>query len=122
MRKTNAILLAVATASFALSGCAALKGKKKTPTLGERIPILASESEVNADKTIGGVEVLLPNPTENDSWEQPGGSASKSMGQLALAASPAKRWSVSIDGGSNRQRLGAAPVIGDGMLFAVDVD
>jgi outer membrane protein assembly factor BamB len=122
MRKPNAILLAVATASFALSGCAALKGKKKTPTLGERIPILASESEVNADKTISEVQVLLPAPAENDAWAQPGGSASKSMGQLALGTSLSRRWSVSIDGGSNRQRLGATPVIADGMLFAVDVD
>lgn len=122
MKMTNRVLM-VAVTAVALSGCATFKGgKKKTPVLGNRIAILQGENDVAADKTIAGVEVLMPPATTNDSWAQPGGSASKSMGQLTLGPSLTRAWSVTIDGGTNRQRLGAAPVIGGGRLYAIDVD
>ena len=122
--KTRIFLAATASAALALSGCAALKGsgRHKTPTLGERIPILASESAADADKTIADVQVLLPEATVNDAWAQPGGSASRSLGQLALGTALTRQWTAQIDGGSNRQRLGSAPIVADGKLFAVDVD
>ena len=122
MMYKNRVPVAIA-ALLALSACGIIKGgHKKTPTLGDRVPILMSESEVTADKTLSDVQVLLPPPAANDSWAQPGGSASKSMGQLALGGTLSRAWSAQIDGGSNRQRLAAAPVIADGKLFAMDVD
>lgn len=121
MKMTNRFLV-VAVTAVALSGCASMKGKKKTPVLGQRIAILAGEHDVLADKTIAGVDVLVPPAAPNDSWAQPGGSASKSLGQLSLGSSLSRAWSASIDGGSNRQRLGAAPVVADGRLYAIDVD
>jgi len=122
MMYKNRVPVAIA-ALLALSACGIIKGgHKKTPTLGDRVPILMSESEVTADKTLSDVQVLLPPPAANDSWAQPGGNASKSMGQLALGGTLSRAWSAQIDGGSNRQRLAAAPVIADGKLFAMDVD
>uniref|UniRef100_UPI0035CBCE75 PQQ-binding-like beta-propeller repeat protein n=1 Tax=uncultured Sphingomonas sp. TaxID=158754 RepID=UPI0035CBCE75 len=120
--KMNNRFLVIAVTAVALSGCTHLKGKKKTPVLGQRIAILAGENDVVADKTIAGVEVLVPPATPNDSWAQPGGSASKALGQVPLGTSLARAWTASIDGGSNRQRLGAAPVVADGRLYAIDVD
>lgn len=105
-----------------LSGCGIFKGSpKKTPTVGQRVPILMSENAAEIDKSLADVQVLLPAAAPNDAWSQNGGNASKSMGHLALAANPAKVWTVQIDGGSNRARLGAAPVIADNKLFVVDV-
>jgi outer membrane protein assembly factor BamB len=121
MKMTNRVLL-VAVSAIALSSCATFKGKKKTPVLGNRIAILQGENSVVADKTIGEVQVTVPPATTNDSWAQPGGSAAKSMGQLTLGTSLNRAWSVEIDGGSNRQRLGAAPVIAGGKLYAIDVN
>jgi outer membrane protein assembly factor BamB len=121
MKMTNRVLL-VAVSAIALSSCATFKGKKKTPVLGNRIAILQGENSVVADKTIGEVQVTVPPATTNDSWAQPGGSAAKSMGQLTLGTLLTRAWSVEIDGGSNRQRLGAAPVIGGGKLYAIDVN
>lgn len=111
------------TALVALSACGLFKGggPKKTPTVGERIPILVSENGVLADKTIADIQVTLPAPAANDSWTQSGGNSAKSMGQLALGASPVRAWTASIDGGSDRERLGAAPVVADNKLFVVDV-
>lgn len=107
-----------------LSACGALKGggRKATPTVGQRVPILASENAVEADKSVVDVQVLLPPPAANDAWTQPGGDATKSMGQLALAANPQRIWSATISGGGPRERLSAAPVVADGVLYAMDVD
>ncbi|KQT32184.1 pyrrolo-quinoline quinone [Sphingomonas sp. Leaf412] len=121
MRKTFAALAAVAAVG-SLGGCGIFKGgPKKTPTVGQRVPILASENAVEVDPALANVQVLLPPAAVNDAWTQSGGNAEKSMGHLALAAAPSQAWSAQIDGGSNRARLGAAPVIADGKLFVVDV-
>ncbi len=121
MMKTYRVTVAVA-ALMALSGCGIFKGGvKKTPTVGDRVSILVSENEVETDKTIADVQVLLPAPAVNDAWAQPGGNPAKSMGQLALGEQPKRLWQSSIDGGSNRERLGAAPVVADGKLFVTDV-
>jgi outer membrane protein assembly factor BamB len=63
---------------------------------------------------------VLPNAQVNPEWAQVGGTASKSYGHLALAANPSRVWTAQIEGSSNRRRLAAAPVVGDGKLFAVD--
>jgi len=110
-------------ALIALSGCGAFKGgPKKTPTLGDRVPILVSENGAEADKTIADVQVLLPPAGPNADWAQPGGNAAKSLGHVALGTELSRVWSASINGGSNRQRLGAAPVVAENKLFVVDVD
>lgn len=110
-------------ALMAVSACGIFKGggPKKTPTVGERIPILASENAIEADKTIADIQVTLPAAVANDAWTQPGGNAAKSMGQLTLADSPSRAWQATINGGSARERLGAAPVVADNKLFVVDV-
>jgi len=109
-------------ALMALSACGIFKGGgKKTPTVGQRVPILASENNVETDKTIADVAVTLPAAAPNDAWAQPGGNAAKSMGQLALAASLTQAWQATIDGGSQRERLAATPVIAEGKLFIIDV-
>ena len=110
-------------ALMALAGCGIFKGgAKKTPTVGNRVAILVSENAVETDKTIADLQVLLPAPAVNDSWTQPGGNAAKSMGQLALAAAPARSWTAQLNGGSERERLAASPVIAENKLFVIDVD
>jgi outer membrane protein assembly factor BamB len=122
MMKTYRVTVAVA-ALVALSGCGIFKGGggKKTPTLGDRVSILVSENEVETDKTIADVQVLLPAPAVNDAWSQPGGNPAKSMGQLALGEQPKRAWQASINGGSNRERMAAAPVVAENKLFVTDV-
>ena len=116
-------LTVAAAACLALAGCGIFKsGPKKTPTVGNRVPILVSENAVETDKALNDVAVVLPAAAANDSWTQSGGNAAKSMGHVALGASPARIWTATIDGGSNRARLAATPVVADGKLFVVDVD
>ncbi|WP_226018312.1 PQQ-like beta-propeller repeat protein [Novosphingobium sp. FKTRR1] len=110
--------------ALALGGCGATKGKvKTTPTVGQRVPILSRiEAGTKIDDALNGISVVLPPPVANTDWAQAGGSASKASGHLAIGAAPQKAWSVGIAGSSPKQRLAAAPVIGDGRLFVMDTE
>jgi outer membrane protein assembly factor BamB len=119
---TVPILLA---ACMSVSACSVFRGKggPKTPTVGNRIPILSQiDSGANVDLGLASVAVVLPPEEANTEWAQAGGTATKSYGHLALGQSPRKVWSVAIAGSTNKRRLAAAPVIGGGKLFAVDTD
>ncbi len=112
-------------AALALAGCGVFGGggdkKSRTPTIGERVPILTSEAGVAVEPALADVEVLLPPAQVNTDWAQPGGNAAKSMEHLALGASLSQAWSANIEGTTKYERLGAAPVVADGKLFVVDI-
>src|SRR3546814_9094146 len=44
------------------------------------------------------------------------------MGNLALGASPARAWTVSIAGSTPQARLASAPVVVGGKLYVIDAD
>ena len=98
-------------------------GKKDTPTVGERQPILSRiDTGAKVDPALAGTAVTLPAARVNDTWGQGGGTANKSYGHLALSASPGQAFTAQVEGASNKRRLGAAPVVGGGKLFAVGTD
>jgi outer membrane protein assembly factor BamB len=121
---TSAFRAALFTAAaLSLAGCGLFKDSKpKTPTLGQRVPILTSETGAEVDPSLAAIEVLLPPVTVNEAWAQPGGNAAHSMGHLGLSATPAQAWSVQIGGGDKRSRLAAAPVVAGGRVYVVDTD
>lgn len=115
--------LIVLGAFVALGGCGIFKGSKpKTALLGDRVPILTSESGVEVDPALADVAVVLPAAVANDSWTQSGGNAAKSMGHPALGASLGTAWTAKIAGASKEARLAASPVIADGKLFVMGTD
>jgi outer membrane protein assembly factor BamB len=120
----NKVRVAAAVCALALvSGCGVFKGGgKKTPVLGERVPILISESDIAADKTLAAVDVLLPEAAVNDGWRQPGGNAAKAMGHLALGDTLNRVWSKNVAKTSKRERLAASPVIDGNKLYVMDTD
>lgn len=111
---------------LATSACGVFGGgdkKPKTPVLGERIPILSSETGAEIDPSVESITVVVPPASVNENWGQPGGNAAKSMGHLALGASLSHAWTVSIGAGtSKKQRLAAAPVAAGGRVFTIDSD
>lgn len=117
------ILIPVSLA-LALSGCGLFGGGgDATPTIGNRTSILVSENDVQADPQIATVPLILPPAAVNLGWVQPGGSASKSLGHLALSQTPVRAWSTSIgDAGGTRARLAAPPVVSNGRIFTIDTD
>jgi outer membrane protein assembly factor BamB len=118
---TRAALLTAAT--LALAGCGIFKeSKPKTPTLGQRVPILTSETGAEIDPALAAIEVLLPPVAVNEAWAQPGGNAAHSLGHLGLSATPTQAWSAQIAGGDKRTRLAAAPVVSGGRVYMVDTE
>lgn len=107
-----------------IGGCGGglFKSKPKTPVLGNRVPILSTEAGALSDPSIASIPVTLPPAAANAAWSQPGGSASKSMGHLALGASLSRAWSVKIAGSTGRARLAAQPIVADGRVYMVDID
>src|ERR1700748_1895337 len=90
---------------LAMGACSTFKGAgKKTPGVGDRVPILVSESDAKVDDAISGLQVLLPPAELNTDWAQPGGTADKSMGHVALGENPVRAWSINIPAGSHRVR------------------
>jgi outer membrane protein assembly factor BamB len=124
-RKAAVTLPVLAALVLGLSACGVVGGKKDvaTPTVGDRIPILSRiESGAKVDEGIESLSVILPPMTGNPDWPQAGGTANKSYGHLALAESPSRVWTASVAGSGKKQRLAAAPVIGDGKLFVMDTE
>jgi len=118
------LALALALA-LGLSGCGVFKGKGKpaTPTLGNRLPILSHvDTSAKIDPEQASIEVIVPPATVNPDWPQAGGTASKTYGNLALDPAPRRRWSAQIAGSNSKQRLAAAPVIGEGQIFVMDTN
>lgn len=117
--------IAVAALATTLGACGIFGGgeTKTTPTIGERKPVLSRiESGAKVDPSLAGVAVVLPPARTNSDWAQAGGTADKSYGHLTLAENPSPAWTVQIAGGGERRKLASAPVIGGGMLYAVDTD
>ena len=115
----------VAALALGVSGCGVFGGKggPKTPTVGNRVPILSRiESGAKVDPALESTAVIMPPAETNADWPQAGGPANKSYGNLALAEAPSRVWTASIAGSSNKQRLAASPVIGGGRLYAMGTD
>ena len=95
--------------------------KNVTPTVGNRVPVLSRvESGAVVDPALAGVSVVLPPARVNADWAMASSTPSKSYGHLALGANPTPVWTAQIEGSSSSRRLGAAPIVADGRLYAVD--
>ena len=126
--KFGSKILALSVAAAMMSGCAAIKGiagggdKKSTPTIGNRIDILGTEANTDADTNLAGLSVILPAAEVNPDWPQPGGNAAKSPGHLALGQGLTRIWSAKVAGSTPRARLASSPVVSDGRLYVIDTD
>jgi len=121
LRRSRLLLALPLCAVVAACGVLGGSDKPSTPTVGNRTPILSRISvAVEPDPALASTPIVLPAPRENPSWAQAGGNAAKAPGHVVLAASPSRVWTASIAGSDKRRRLAAAPVVGGGMLFAMD--
>lgn len=115
-------LLVALCAVLALAGCGR-NSAKQTPLTGTRLPVLAYDQALEADPAVVDIPIALPDPVANASWPQEGGGPAKAMQHLALGGRLAKVWSADIGDGSSRYRkLVTPPVVGDGLVYAMDAD
>ena len=115
MTKHQSIRIAMMiAAALAASGCGILmKGKgPSTPVLGQRVAVLTSESDVEVDPATAALPMSLPQAVANSEWSQSGGTASNSVGQLALGGALNRVFSVNAGRGSSlTARLASAPIV-----------
>ena len=116
-----AVLIA---AALAMGGCGIIKKTRpKTPTIGERIPVLTTELDVAVDAATAALPMELPPAEANTEWAQSGGNAAKSMGHPALGTALGEAFRVTIGAGSNlKARLASSPVVADGRVYTIDTE
>jgi outer membrane protein assembly factor BamB len=117
---TVAVLIAAALAS---SGCSIFKkgSRPKTPVLGQRIPVLTTEGNVEVDPATQALPFSLPAPVENSGWTESGGNATNSMGHLALGDALRPLFTVQAGRGSSlTARLAAPPIVANGHVYTID--
>jgi outer membrane protein assembly factor BamB len=110
-------------AALAASGCGVFKkgSGPRTPVLGQRIAVLTSETDVQVDPATTALPMSLPAPVTNTDWDQSGGNAAKSMGQLTLGARPTQVFTANAGRGSSlTARLASAPIVANGRVFTID--
>lgn len=118
-------IAAVLILATALSACGTLgigeRRERTTPTYGQRIPVLQTETSIEVDPALADIPVQIPGPIVNPDWAQSGGNASKSVGHVALGDTLSQAWSVSIGQGSGaQQRLASEPVVAAGRVYTID--
>ncbi|WP_296337173.1 PQQ-like beta-propeller repeat protein [Reyranella sp.] len=122
------VLLAGGMLAVSLTGCESVAGafdsmfgSSKVPLPGERVAVFANRSELEPDKEMAGVQIVLPAPVVNDSWPQSGGFANYAMQHLAVSDSPQIIWTADVGSGSSSSRiLTTPPIMADGKVFVKD--
>jgi outer membrane protein assembly factor BamB len=110
-------------AALAASGCGIFKrgSGPKTPVLGQRIPVLTSEGDVQVDLPTAAMPMSLPAATANTDWAQSSGDADKSLGHLALGTALSQAFMVQAGHGSSlTMRLAASPIVANGRVYTID--
>ncbi len=118
---TGAAVLAI------LAAC----GQREVILQGERFPVREDlAASVPAEDNLTPAAAPVPEnqslaislgPQTAGDWPQRAGNARHLMPHAALSATPTLAWSAKIGEGSSRKnRIGAAPVVADGRIFAID--
>lgn len=124
MSKSRNIRVALLIAAvLASSGCSLFKKgeRPKTPVLGERISVLTSENDAQIDPATQALPFTLPAAAENAAWAESGGSASNSMGHVALGNAIQPAFNVQAGRGSSlTARLASPPIVANGHVYTID--
>ncbi len=98
-------------------------GEKPPPPLeGKRVAIMPKKTGIDSGElATGSIPIALPQPVQNASWSQPGGTADNAPGHLALSKSLRRAWSAGIGRGSTKYgRLTSSPIVAEGRVYALD--
>lgn len=132
-RQTNATHFALRAAAFALlalslSACDTVKGwmgdEDEAPARlpGERMRVLSTQTELEADPALAQVQYRLMEPVENLTWPQRGANASNAVGALRVSGFK-EADSATIGNGSEYSTvLATAPVVAGGTVYAMDAN
>ncbi len=128
-----AIALASVVLSLTVSGCADSLpslpkigdlnpfAEKQAPLPGRRRSVLQLNDKPQQELAAADQPIILPAPTVNDDWSQPGGNANNAPGHLVLNTSLKKSWSADAGTGSSKDgRVIATPLVYGGRVYTLD--
>ena len=115
----------LAVAALSLAGCdtvSGMFGSSHKPTLpGKRLSVMELETKLVVDPETQGTAIVLPLPTANTDWTQPGGNAHNDMVRVAASDKLQKLWQVDAGAGSSSSsQLVASPIVAAGKIFILD--
>ncbi|PIW26205.1 MAG: pyrrolo-quinoline quinone [Rhodospirillales bacterium CG15_BIG_FIL_POST_REV_8_21_14_020_66_15] len=126
-RARNGVALALAltvAAPLATGGCAYFEdlfSKEEIPLPGTRIAILANQRTLAADPGLKDHQILLPAPSPNPDWPQPGGYPNHAMHHIQVPENIGEAWSTDVGKGSDDElRILGSPATADGRVFSID--
>ncbi len=115
----------LAIAALSLAGCETVGGwfekEQKIEAVGERISVIAFDSQLDPDPQLAETPVALPKPWRNPEWPQAGGYPSHAMHHLDLGDRLKKAWTADLGAeADDEQKILAQPVVAGGRVFAMD--
>jgi outer membrane protein assembly factor BamB len=129
----RALTVAVVFSAAAVGGCADSLpslpkltdlnpfAEKQVPLPGKRVPIITDGNRVGGELATAERPIAIPASLTNDSWTQPGGTASNAPGHLALNGSVRTVWSGDAGSGSSSSgKVSASPIVYDGRVYTLD--
>ncbi|MAN80416.1 MAG: pyrrolo-quinoline quinone [Rhodospirillaceae bacterium] len=98
-----------------------LFSKEEIPLPGTRIAILANQRTLAADAELKDHQILLPAPSPNPEWPQPGGYPNHAMHHILVPENIAEAWSTGVGTGVDDElRILGSPVAAGGRIFTMD--
>ncbi len=95
--------------------------EKQQPLPGKRVAVVTDATSAGIDMAPADRPMAIAAFAGNESWTQPGGTASNSPGHLALAASIKTVWSSDAGTGSSKYgKLTASPIAFAGRVYTLD--
>ena len=124
MLNNNFLRLAVGVLALsAASACSDFGSKAKKPLPGDRVSVLAHESNLKPNESLTETQIRLPRPRINADWPQSGGYAHHAMHHLAIGGNLQKIWDTNIGvGNDDRNRLLNQPIVAEGLVYVMDAN
>lgn len=121
--KQRLAILAVVT--LGLAGCDTIGGwfedEPKIEATGERISVLAFDSQLDPDPQLAETPVALPRPWRNAEWPQGGGYPGHAMQHLEIGETLRTAWTADLgESADDEKKILSQPVIAGGRVFAMD--
>lgn len=118
---------AIAVAAVVLAGCDTVSNwfadDPKPVVTGERISVLAFDSQLDPDPQLAETPVSLPKPWRNPEWPQAGGYPGHAMYHLALGDTLGRAWTADLGSSADEeQKILAQPVVAEGRVYAMDAE
>ena len=121
--RTLALALAL-TVPLAAGGCSYFEdlfSKEEVPLPGTRVSILTTQRTLAPDENLRGQQILLPAPSPNPDWPQPGGYPNHAMHHIMVPENLSEAWSTDVGQGEDDElRILGSPVAAAGRIYTMD--